>query len=139
MTKPPKKKKRVHHFQEAWKKGHNWLWYDQESLTRTCSVCSTFFQRKGSRGGHGSDAWIQGCSRLKYEVVVEHEKLKHHRDANAAAEMQAGIVKAGGMFSGQLAQRDEAIQMAMKLLYWLVKHCHGEMVFREGTHEDHRG
>lgn len=103
------------------KKGRNCLRYYQESLTVTCSVCSIFFQGKGSRRGHGSDAWIRGCSRLKSEVVVEYEKSKHQQDANAAAETQAGVVKAGGTFSGQLAQRDEAVRTAMKLHYRVVK------------------
>ena len=46
-----------------------------------------------------------------------------HRDANAARRTQEGVQRMGprGMFAKQFAQRDNAVVVAMKLLFWLIK------------------
>ena len=46
-----------------------------------------------------------------------------HRDANAARRTQEGVQRMGpgGMFAKQFAQRDDAVVVAMKLPFWLLK------------------
>ena len=55
-----------------------------------------------------------------------------HRDANAARRTQEGVQQMGpgGMLAMQFAQRDDAVEVAMKLLFWLKKkYCPREMEF----------
>ena len=89
----------------------------------TCTICQEFYRGKRTAGGFGRDAWLKGCTRLKCEVVQEHEGSKMHRDANAARRTQEGVQRMGpgGMFAKQFAQRDDAVVVAMKLLFWLIK------------------
>lgn len=86
----------------------------------SCFTCKEFWKGKSGAGGFGRDAWLKGCTRLRIEVVTEHEKSKMHRDANAARQTKQTIDRRG-MFAAQFARRDEAALMAMKLLFWVVK------------------
>ena len=117
---PPKKKVRVHTFQETWKKGRPWLLFNVEEKAMTCEYCKSHQRTKGG-SGFGRDAWIKGCKRLKLEVVVEHERSKPHREAHAAAQTKKSVEKQGGMFACAIAQRDSATTLAMKLLLWVIK------------------
>lgn len=87
----------------------------------TCSVCISFYAGKTVGGGFGREAWIKGCTRLRSEVVHEHEASKMHRDASAARQTSQSVQKIGGLFAKQFAQRDETVVMAMKLLFWICK------------------
>ncbi len=92
MAEPPAKKKRVHVFQDAWKKGRQWLVYNPQTKEMSCSICQAFFKGKlTGYSGFGRDAWLKGCGRLKQEVVVEHDASKMHRDAYAAEKTRMGV------------------------------------------------
>ena len=56
--------KKTHAFQDSWKKGQPWLDYDHGSLSMSCALCKTHFQRKTSGGGFGCDAWLKGKNSL---------------------------------------------------------------------------
>ena len=61
---PAAKRKRTHAFQDSWKKGQPWLDYDHASLSMSCALCKTHFQRKTSGGEFGRDAWLKGKNSL---------------------------------------------------------------------------
>jgi len=121
MAEPPAKRKRVHSFQESWRRGRPWLVFNPAKNEMTCSLCQRFAGVGPRRSGGGHDAWMHGCKRLKVEVVAEHERSKCHRDAEVAAKTRAAVVKQGGLFGNQIAKRDDATMVAMKLLFWLLK------------------
>ena len=89
-----------------------------------CAWC----KRHGkARGGHISNTWIEsGCTRLKVQVITDHEGSIMHRESAAADQAKSCMQSSGGL-SGMTHRQnrkrnekyDTATIKAMEALYWI--------------------
>ena len=113
------KKPRKKPFQDSWKKGRSWLYFDGEAMV--CSFCKKHANLL-TQCSFKRDAWISGCHRRRLEVVREYEQSKMHWDSESAEQTQCGVQQnPGGMFHVQLARRDDTAKFFMKILYWIIE------------------
>ena len=89
----PKKKDRSHYekylhpsrsFNEKWKEGKEWLCFDGETRSMTCSYCISFSSSisvvKCSNNLKNKLLFVSGCINFRYSAVTDHEKFKIHQE-----------------------------------------------------------
>ena len=89
----PKKKDRTQYekdlrparsFNEKWKEGREWLCFDGDTRSMTCSYCISFSSStsvvKCSNNLKNKLLFVSGCSNFRYSAVTDHEKSKIHQE-----------------------------------------------------------
>src|SRR5207248_6250950 len=97
-------------FRTEWSAGRAWLHYDPLRRVLLCSLCEK---------ARVDNIFVRGCSVLKKENIVKHEKAKgdnSHQSAKIIVEAQHNLAEARAVVQ---EKNKEAAIGALKMVYFL--------------------